>query len=120
ALGYVLALHIPRALGVGAAWGAAGITLASGLAAGVEYLLLRGALTGRIGPTRLDGGLLARLWTAALAGAVAGWLVRLALPALHPIPAAILVLGAFGGLYLGAAAVLGVPQARRILRLAPS
>lgn len=120
ALGYVLALHLPRALGLGAAWGAAGITLASALAAAVEYLLLRGALTGRIGATRLEGGLLARLWAAAVAAAAAGWLVRLALPALHPIVIAVFVLGAFGAVYLGAAALLGVPQARRILRRAPS
>jgi putative peptidoglycan lipid II flippase len=120
ALGYVLALHLPRALGLGAAWGAAGITLASALAAAVEYRLLRGALTERIGATRLDAGLLARLWAAALAGAAAGWLVRLALPALHPILLAVFVLGAFAAAYLGAAALLGVPQARRMLRRAPS
>ena len=118
ALGYVLALHLPRALGLGAAWGAAGITLASGAAAAVEYFLLRGALTRRVGATRLDGGLLARLWTAAAAAAAAGWLARLALPPLHPIPAAVLVLGLFGAVYLAVGALLGVPHARRLLRRA--
>jgi putative peptidoglycan lipid II flippase len=117
ALGYGLALHLPRALGLDSRWGAAGITLASGLAAGVEYLLLRRALSGRIGSLRSDWGLLARLWIAATAGVVAGWLVRSALPPVHPIPAAVLILGVFGATYLGGAALLGVSQARRLLRM---
>ncbi len=117
ALGYGLALHLPEALGLDSRWGAAGITLASGLGAGVEYLLLRRALGRRIGSPRRDWGLLARLWSAATAGVAAGWLVGSALPPLHPIPAAVVVLGVFGVTYLGGAAVLGVPQARRVLRM---
>ncbi len=116
-LGYGLALHLPTMFGLEVRWGAAGITLASGLAAGVEYLLLRRALGGRIGPTRLDWGLIARLWIAAAIGVAAGWLVRSVLPPLHPIPAAVFILGVFGATYLGGAALLGVPQARRFLRL---
>jgi putative peptidoglycan lipid II flippase len=117
ALGYGLALHLPEALGLDAKWGAAGITLASGLAAGVEYLLLRRALGRRIGSIRSDWGLLGRLWLVATAGVVAAWLVRAALPPLHPISRAVLVLGVFGVTYLGGAALLRVPQARRLLRL---
>jgi hypothetical protein len=44
-------------------------------------------------------------------------LLRVLLPPLHPIPAAVLVLGAFGAVYLGTGALLGLPQARRLLRL---
>lgn len=119
ALGYVLALHVPRALGLGPAWGAAGITLASGLAAVVEYFLLRGAVRGRVGAAGVGGGLLARLWAAAVIAAAAGWLARLGLPPLHPIPEAAVVLAVFGAAYLGAAAALGVPQAGRLLKRAP-
>jgi hypothetical protein len=54
---------------------------------------------------------------AAAVGVAAGWLVRSALPPLHPIPAAVVILGAFGATYLGGAALLGVAQARRLLRL---
>jgi putative peptidoglycan lipid II flippase len=116
ALGYVLALQLPGALGLGAQWGAAGITLASGIAAGVEYLLLRGALSRRIGATRLPGRLIARLWAAAGAAAAAGWLVRLALPPLHPIAEAALVLAVFGLVYFAIAGAAGVPEARAVLR----
>ena len=120
ALGFGLALHLPGALGVGAQWGAAGITLASGLAAAVEYALLRRALGRGIGTTRLAGGLLVRIWPAAGLAAAAGWTVRAVLPPLHPIPQAALVLGVFGLVYFGAAVALGVPEARRMLgRAAP-
>jgi putative peptidoglycan lipid II flippase len=114
-LGYVLALHLPGALGLRAQWGAAGITLASGLAAGAEYLLLRRALGRRIGTTRLPGGVVARLWLAAGLAVAAGWLVRLVLPPLHPISEAALVLGAFGLVYFGAGVMLGLPEARALL-----
>ena len=116
ALGYALALHLPEAIGVDERWGAAGITLASGIAAGVEYLLLRQALGGRIGPTRLDGGTLARVWGAALGAGGLAWATGGVLPEMHPIGVAVIVLGVFGSVYLGSAAALGVPQARRWLR----
>ncbi len=116
-LGFTLALHGPTAAGIGPGWGAAGITLASGLAAGVEYLLLRAALGRRIGRTRLDRGLTLRLWVAAAAGVGAGWALRPVVGTLHPIGVAVVILGAYGGAYLAVAAALGVPQARRLLRL---
>jgi putative peptidoglycan lipid II flippase len=116
ALGYALALHLPGALDIEARWGAVGITLASGLAAGVEYLLLRSALGLRIGPTRLDPGLLVRLWAAAATAIILAWAVRVSLPPLPPLASAGLVLVGFGAAYLGAAALLRVPQARRLLR----
>jgi putative peptidoglycan lipid II flippase len=115
-LGYVLALHLPRALGLGAEWGAAGITLASGLAAVVEYFLLREALSRRIGELRLPGGLVGRLWLAAGLGAAVGWPLRVVLTPLHPILAAGLVLAAFGLVYFGVGAATGVQEARGILR----
>jgi putative peptidoglycan lipid II flippase len=117
-LGYGLALHLPPALGVDSSWGAAGITLASGLAAGVEYVLLRRGLGTRIGVTQLPWGVLGRIWAAAILAVGTALLVRVLLPPLHPIPEAVVVLGAFGAMYLGIGAALGLPQARRLLRLA--
>ncbi len=117
ALGYGLALHLPSALGVDEGWGAAGITLASGLAGGVEYLLLRRRLQERIGEVRLEWGILMRLWISAAGAVVLALVTRLALPPIAPIPAAALVLGVFGAGYVGGSALLGVPHARRLLRL---
>jgi putative peptidoglycan lipid II flippase len=115
ALGIGLALYLPAALGIEPKWGAAGITLASGLAAAVEYALLRRALGARIGRTRLDPAVIGRLWLAAACAALTGWMTRFALPEMHPIPAAVVILGVFGATYLGVGALLGVPHARRVL-----
>lgn len=115
ALGYVSAVHLPRWLGVPAMWGAAGLTLAGGITAWVEMLLLRRTLTGRIGRTGLDTGYVATLWGAALAGVLVAWAVRLTLPPLHPMLAALPVLGTHGAVFVAVTAMLRVPEARALL-----
>lgn len=125
-LGYLFALVLPPILGVPARWGAAGLTASAGIAGWVEFVLLRHTLARRIGATGVGAGRLAKLWTAALAGAALGWLVRIQLFAglyasvgsLAPAARAVLVLGVFGLTYFGVAAVLGVPMPalRRIRR----
>ena len=109
--GYVAALHVPGWLGVARLWGAAGLTLTSGLAAWVEFACLRGTLNRRIGRTGLDVRVVSVLVLAGLAGAAAGWSARLVLPALHPILTAAVVLPAFGGVFLIVCRVLGVQVA---------
>lgn len=115
-LGYLCAIPLPRALGVPALWGAAGLTASAGVSGWVEMLMLRRTLNGRIGRTGLPAGYVARLWGAAVAGAAAGWAVKLALPPLHPAIAAAAILGVFGGIFVGGTLALGVPEARSALR----
>jgi putative peptidoglycan lipid II flippase len=119
-LGYLFAVHLPPALGFDRRWGAAGLTLASGLAGGLEYLLLKHRLQARIGSAALAAGFLARVWGAALLGAAAAWILRAAAPVQHPIVGAIFLLGAFGAVYFGATFAAGLPEARgaaaRLLR----
>lgn len=115
-LGYLFAIPGPRWLGIEPRWGAAGLTVSAGVAGWMEFLLLRRALTHRIGRTGPPGRFAVRLWSAAAAGAGVAWAVRLPLPALHPIPLAVATLGAFGLTYAGAAAGLGIPEARRLTR----
>lgn len=118
-LGYLAALHAPAMLGIAARWGAAGITLASGVAAWIELVLLRRALSNRIGAAPDSTGHLFRLWVAAGAAAAAGWGIRLALPlGLHPVLSGAAILGAFGVLYFVLAAALGVEDAAAIVRRA--
>jgi putative peptidoglycan lipid II flippase len=114
-LGYLFAIYLPPELGLEARWGAAGIALASGLAAWIEFHLLRRGLTGRLGPTRLPLRFLAKLWAGALAAATAAWVVRLAVEGHHPLVVALFSLGMYGVAYLAITVVLGVPQARRML-----
>ena len=114
-LGYLFAIHMPQQLGVEQRWGAAGIALASGLAACVEYYLLRRGVAPRLGPTGVPPKFLVKLWVSAIAAATAAWVVKLAAEGQHPLVVALFSLGMYGAAYLAITVTLGVPQARRVL-----
>ena len=114
-LGYLFALPLPRALGISAVWGAAGLTASAGIAGWVEMLMLRHTLNSRIGHTGLPIDYTMKLWGAAIAGGIVAWLVKLALPPLHPILAAILILGPYGIVFLGATLVMRIGEASAAL-----
>jgi putative peptidoglycan lipid II flippase len=114
-LGYVFAIPLPRWLGLAPLWGAAGLTASAGLAGWVEMLLLRASLNQRIGRTGLPAGYVARLWTSAAAGAAVAWGIRLAIPSLHPVVSAVLVLGPYGVIFFSMTVALHVPEARTAL-----
>jgi putative peptidoglycan lipid II flippase len=115
-LGYVFAIPLPRLLGIDPSWGAAGLTASAGVAGWVEMLMLRASLKSRIGSTGMPGGYVAKLWTAAVAGAAIGWMVKLSLPPVHPIVEGAAVLIPYGLTYFGAALALGVPEASSTVR----
>jgi putative peptidoglycan lipid II flippase len=119
-LGYLCAIPLPRALGVAAMWGAAGLTGSAGVAGWVEMLLLRRSLNARIGRTGLSAAYVGKLWIAAAVGAAAAWGVRLIVPAGNPLVTAIAVLGIYGVVFIAGAFVLGVGDAlgsvRRLLK----
>jgi putative peptidoglycan lipid II flippase len=115
-LGYLCALPLPRALGVDARWGAAGLTASAGVAGWIEFLLLRRALNARIGVTGLAARVVARLWASGLLAAGVAWGVRLAVPAAHPILAALAVLAVYGAVYFLVTDRLGIPEARAVMR----
>lgn len=119
ALGAALALYGPPLLGIEARWGAAGITIASGLGAWIELALLRAALRDRLGVHQRMVGLVVILWICAGAAALAARGVKLAIPVMHPWITAILVLGTFGIVYIGATAAARVDEARALLRRGP-
>jgi putative peptidoglycan lipid II flippase len=115
-LGYFLAFFVPGWLGAPAIWGAAGLTLAAGLAGWAELLLLRRALNARIGDTGLAGGYMMVLWLGAAAGAASAWAVKWPLPPLHPALTALVVLGTYGGVFGGVMLALQVPEARAVVQ----
>ena len=92
------------------------------MAGWLEFVLLRRALTKRIGSVRIPPSFLARLWTAAiLAGAAGAALYHLVIPRI-PLPPliphvrdAILVCGVFGAVYFAAAMLMRVDEARATL-----
>jgi putative peptidoglycan lipid II flippase len=115
-LGYVSAMYLPGLLGLDRRWGIVGLPMTAGLAAMLEYSLLRRTLIRRIGRVALPAPFLVRLWVSAvLAGAVA-WALRHAVMSLHPILVAVVVLGAYGLCYGAGTLALGVPEAAALTR----
>jgi len=116
ALGYVTAIHVPVLLALPLRWGAAGLTASAGVAGWVEMFLLRRTLNTRIGRTGLQPRYVIQLWCAASTGAVVAWAVKLALPPMHPIVAAILILGPYGVTFFASTWMLKIPEATIALR----
>jgi len=112
-LGWGLSLTLPGWLGVDARWGIAALTGASGIAAWVEFQLLRGAISRRIGRTGVPGGRLARLWACALVAGLGGSGTARALDGRPAIVVAALAIPVFGAVYLGLTRLLRVDDARR-------
>src|ERR1051325_6302962 len=110
-LGYLFAIPLPRLLHIPAMWGAAGLTASAGIAGWVEMLMLRSTLNARIGKTGLPIDYVAKLWTSAAAGAAVAWGMKLMLPTLHPVVAAIAVLGPYGVVFFATTFILRVPEA---------
>jgi len=113
--GYFCAIPLPWLLGIAPEWGAAGLTASAGVAGWVEMLMLRSTMNARIGKTGLPSSYVAQLWGSAIAAAALGWGIKLALPALHPIAIAVLVLGPYGLIYFAATTALHVPEASSAL-----
>jgi len=119
-LGVICGLWLPRALHVDPKLGAVGLTASAGLAAWIEYELLRRGIARRVGKAVVPVGLLARLWAAALGAGAVGLGVRFLLAALPStrlaaIAKAAAVFGSFGIAYLLLALALGVPESRAAL-----
>jgi putative peptidoglycan lipid II flippase len=115
-LGYFAAIVLPPRLGINPLWGTAGLTAAASVGGWVELVLLRRTLNDRIGHTGLPAALSVRLWSAALIAAGVAWAVKLALPPMHPIASAALILMPYVCVYLGLTVAMGVGDARQILR----
>jgi hypothetical protein len=80
-------------------------------------LLLRHTMNARIGRTGLPASYVAKLWTAAIAGAAAAWAVKLAIPPMAPVAAAVLIIGPYGFIFLLAAMLLRVDGASDAVRI---
>jgi putative peptidoglycan lipid II flippase len=117
-----LGLPMPSFPGATSLLGVAGISAASGLAAWIEFLLLRRGIRKRLGRGAPKGAFMMKLWGAAIAAGIvaafldAAFLRDLAgrLPLRH-IVEAVLVCGLFGVLYFAAAFALRVDEVRATL-----
>ncbi len=113
-LGYACAISLPPLIGVERRWGVAGLTVSAGVAAWVEFALLRRNLNRRLGWTGVDRGYLARLWMMALTAAAAAVAVKYAVHA-GPRLTALAVIPVYGAVYLGFAYWTGVPELQRLM-----
>ena len=114
-LGYLFAFPLPRMLNLPAWTGAVGLTASAGMAGWLEFLLLRRAISRRIGRTGIPRMALARLWIAGLAAGAAGWGVMLVLDPRHQMVRGIAALGTFAAVYGAITVALGVPEARALM-----
>ncbi len=119
-LGYLFAFPLPRLLGLPAWTGAAGLTVSAGIAGWVEFLLLRRAITTRIGVTAIPRSVLVRLWGAGLAAGAAGWGVMRVMNPAHQTIRGVAALITFAAVYGALTVALRVPEAQhmasRVLR----
>jgi putative peptidoglycan lipid II flippase len=125
-LGYLFALVLPPMLGLDRRLGVAGLTASAGLAGWVEFHLLRREMDKRIGRTRLVPARMARLWGAAIIGAIIPWAYKLVMDRGAPILSvhqaavgskltALILLAAYGLTYLAITAAFGIPEARNVV-----
>lgn len=111
ALGWFLAFPVSKWLEIPAHLGLVGLTLSAGIAAWVEFALLRSSMDREIGRTRLQVSYLAKLWIIAAGAAAAAFLVKIWTHAMTPLLSGTLVLAVFGIIYIGIAVALKVPEA---------
>jgi putative peptidoglycan lipid II flippase len=112
-VGWASALVLPGLLGVDARWGIAALTASSGVAAWIEFLLLRGAVTRRVGATGVPVGRIASLWLCALLPAAAAFALSRQLPTWTAWLRAGAVLSVFGLGYLLLTRLARLDDARR-------
>lgn len=133
ALGYYAVQVLPGQLGLPRELGVVFITVTTGVTAWVEMTLLRRALAREIGPVKTSNS--ARMWVAAIVAGIGSLMVKIALvdvwgsrpltewggsvlppPALPVLPVSAVLLGVFCVSYAVVCLLLGVPQARALLR----
>jgi putative peptidoglycan lipid II flippase len=115
-LGVAFAIPLPRLLGIDPRWGTAGLTASAGIAAWIEFNLLRRAMNRKIGESGLPLEHLGRLWLAALGGILVGFAIYAQTQQVGVIGRAALVLTPFGVTYLLLTILLRVPEGMGLLK----
>jgi len=122
----VASLYLPRWIGVDARWGAAGLTASAGLAAWVEFALLRRSIAERIGALPVESAYIRSLWGSALVAALAALTVKVALQrwhaqevqllsaGSHPLLLGAIALPLYGLTYLVLTRRNGIPEATAV------
>lgn len=117
-LGLLFALYGPQALGMGAQWGAPGLTVAASLAGWLEFYFLRRALNKKVGHTGLPVAFQMKVWAMALlSGGVGALAVRFGMnEQIHVILRAFVALTIYGLLYFSLGYAFKVEQAQSLIQ----
>lgn len=119
-MGVGFAFYAPEFFGIDKQWGTVGLTVAAGLAAWIEYSMLRRSLNKKIGQTGLSWLFRLKVFTAAIVSAGAGALVvRYVVNPnwnIHIIFQALIAVTIYGVLYFGIGMALKVDQAKAFMQ----
>jgi putative peptidoglycan lipid II flippase len=115
-LGWFLAFPVPRWLGLPARLGLIGLTASAGMAAWMEFSLLRSFMNRRIGRTGLRPLYTAKLWAIAIGAAGLAFALKHWTKGLPPLISGVMVLGVYGLAYFASAAALRIPDALRLFQ----
>lgn len=118
----VLHFPIPRIPGIEAGLGAVGLTASAGIAGWIEFLMLRSAMSRRIGRAVVPGLFQAQIAGIAILAALGASIVRrlapariAGLPHFHYDFEPILLIATFCALYFVGTWMIGLPEAERLL-----
>jgi putative peptidoglycan lipid II flippase len=119
-LGWFLAFPVPKWLGLSPHLGLIGLTLASGIAAWVEFTLLRFSLNRRMGRTGLHSSYMIKVFGLAIGAAAVAFAAKLGMNGLPPLISGALVLLIFGMAYFAGATTFKIPEATQLLHTVSS
>jgi len=115
-LGWSLAFPVSKWIGIPAHLGLIGLTLSAGIAAWIEFTLLRLAMNRRIGKTGLSAAYITRLAGIAVVAGCGAFVTKSLSHEMLPLLSGVLVLGVFGSLYLAGSLLLKIPEATQLLQ----
>ncbi len=114
-LGVVASLWVPGWIGIAPKWGVAGLTVSAGIAAWLEFFLLRRALARRIGDAGVGGRYVGRLWLCAAVSALPALGAKLVLGTGVPVVLGCVALPLYGFAYFTITSLLGVEEAQAMM-----
>ncbi len=115
--GWFLAFPVPKWLGIPASFGLVGLTLSAGIAAWMEFSLLRRSMNHKIGKTGLHYPYVAKVWGIALGAAAIAFGIQFQMRSLPPLLSGAFVISVYGLIYFVAAAAFGISEAKKLIEI---
>jgi putative peptidoglycan lipid II flippase len=119
-MGWILAFPVPKWLGLSPHLGLIGLTVSAGMAAWVEFCLLRFSMNRRIGKTGISSPYVAKLWGLAIGAAAVAFAVKHWTIGLPPLICGPIVILTFGLVYFAGATAFKIPEATQLLQAVSS